>query len=60
MIANFPLILVIPIDHPAKTVKELAEWAKKNPDKVELWRDLARIHHFKRTAEAQEPACPVR
>ncbi|MEW6454295.1 MAG: tripartite tricarboxylate transporter substrate-binding protein, partial [Pseudomonadota bacterium] len=33
MIANFPLIAVIPIDHPAKTVKELVEWAKKNPDK---------------------------
>jgi tripartite-type tricarboxylate transporter receptor subunit TctC len=34
MIANFPLILVIPPDHPAKTVKELVEWAKKNPDKA--------------------------
>ncbi|MSP45975.1 MAG: tripartite tricarboxylate transporter substrate binding protein [Xanthobacteraceae bacterium] len=34
MIANFPLIMVIPIDHPAKTVKELVEWAKKNPDKA--------------------------
>ncbi len=34
MIANFPLILVIPADHPAKTVKELVEWAKKNPDKA--------------------------
>ena len=34
MIANFPLIVVIPIDHPAKTVKELVEWAKKNPDKA--------------------------
>ena len=34
MIANFPLILVIPKDHPAKTVKELVEWAKKNPDKA--------------------------
>ena len=33
MIANFPLIVVIPIDHPAKNVKELVEWAKKNPDK---------------------------
>jgi tripartite-type tricarboxylate transporter receptor subunit TctC len=33
MIANFPLIAVIPVDHPAKTVKELVEWAKKNPDK---------------------------
>lgn len=34
MTANFPLILVIPPDHPAKTVKELVEWAKKNPDKA--------------------------
>ena len=34
MIANFPLILVVPPDHPAKTVKELVEWAKKNPDKA--------------------------
>jgi tripartite-type tricarboxylate transporter receptor subunit TctC len=34
MIANFPLIVVIPSDHPAKTVKELVEWAKKNPDKA--------------------------
>jgi tripartite-type tricarboxylate transporter receptor subunit TctC len=34
MIANFPLIVVIAKDHPAKTVKELVEWAKKNPDKA--------------------------
>ena len=34
MIANVPLIVVIPQDHPAKTVKELVEWAKKNPDKA--------------------------
>ena len=33
MIANFPLIMVVPPDHPAKSVKELVEWAKKNPDK---------------------------
>ena len=26
MIANFPLILVVPPDHPAKNVKELVEW----------------------------------
>ena len=26
--------MVIPIDHPAKTVKEMVEWAKKNPDKA--------------------------
>ena len=34
MIANFPLIMVIPADHPAKNVKELVDWAKKNPDKA--------------------------
>lgn len=33
MIANFPLILVVPANHPVKNVKELVEWAKKNPDK---------------------------
>jgi tripartite-type tricarboxylate transporter receptor subunit TctC len=34
MIASFPLIMVIPLDHPAKNVKELVEWAKKNPSKA--------------------------
>ena len=34
MIANFPLIVVIPADHPARNVKELVEWAKKNPNKA--------------------------
>jgi tripartite-type tricarboxylate transporter receptor subunit TctC len=33
MTANFPLIMVTPIDHPAKTVKEMVEWAKANPNK---------------------------
>jgi tripartite-type tricarboxylate transporter receptor subunit TctC len=33
MIAHFPLILVIPQDHPAKTVPELVAWMKANPDK---------------------------
>lgn len=33
MIADFPLILVVHPDHPAKTVKELVEWTKTNPDK---------------------------
>jgi tripartite-type tricarboxylate transporter receptor subunit TctC len=33
MIAAFPLILVVPGDHPAKSVKELVAWAKANPDK---------------------------
>jgi len=33
MIANFPLVLVVPPEHPATNVKELVEWAKKNPDK---------------------------
>jgi len=34
MTANFPLILVVAADHPAKTVKELVEWAKANPNKA--------------------------
>ena len=33
MIAHFPLILVVPADHPVKSVKELVAWAKANPDK---------------------------
>ena len=33
MIANFPLILAIAEDHPAKNVQELVAWMKANPDK---------------------------
>jgi tripartite-type tricarboxylate transporter receptor subunit TctC len=33
MIASFPLVMVVAVDHPAKTVKELVAWAKANPDK---------------------------
>ena len=33
MIASFPLVMVVPMDNPAKTVKELVAWAKANPDK---------------------------
>jgi|SRR6185437_6481379 len=33
MIASFPLVLVVPANHPAKSVKELVAWAKANPDK---------------------------
>ncbi|HTT47889.1 MAG TPA: tripartite tricarboxylate transporter substrate-binding protein [Pseudolabrys sp.] len=33
MIASFPLVLVVPENHPAKTVKELVAWAKEHPDK---------------------------
>ena len=33
MIASFPLILVVPANHPANTVKELVAWAKAHPDK---------------------------
>ena len=33
MIASFPLVLVVPADHPAKSVKELVAWAKAHPDK---------------------------
>ena len=34
MIANFPLILVVSPDSPAKNVKELVAWAKAHPDKA--------------------------
>ncbi len=34
MIANFPLIMVIPTSNPSKTVKEVVEWAKAHPDKA--------------------------
>ncbi len=33
MIASFPLVMVVAVDNPAKTVKELVAWAKANPDK---------------------------
>ncbi len=33
MIANFPLILVSPVENPAKTVMELVAYAKANPEK---------------------------
>jgi tripartite-type tricarboxylate transporter receptor subunit TctC len=33
MIASFPLILVVPANHPANNVKELVAWAKAHPDK---------------------------
>jgi len=33
MIASFPLVLVVPADHPARDIKELIAWAKANPDK---------------------------
>jgi tripartite-type tricarboxylate transporter receptor subunit TctC len=34
MIANFPLILVSPVQNPAKTVAEIVAYAKANPDKA--------------------------
>lgn len=33
MIASFPLVLVIPANHPAKSVQDLVAWAKANPEK---------------------------
>jgi tripartite-type tricarboxylate transporter receptor subunit TctC len=33
MIANFPLILAVPGDHPARTVQDLVAYMKANPDK---------------------------
>jgi tripartite-type tricarboxylate transporter receptor subunit TctC len=34
MIASFPLVLVVPANHPAQNVKELVAWAKEHPDKA--------------------------
>ncbi len=34
MIANFPLIMVIAADNPAKNVAEFVAWMKQNPDKA--------------------------
>ena len=34
MIADFPLIMVSPVENPAKTVSELVAYAKANPDKA--------------------------
>lgn len=34
MIADFPLIMVSPVENPAKTVTELVAYAKANPDKA--------------------------
>ncbi len=33
-IGHFPLILVVPTDHPAKTVSDLVAWTKAHPDKA--------------------------
>jgi tripartite-type tricarboxylate transporter receptor subunit TctC len=33
MVAEFPLLMVVTPDHPAKTVKEFVAWSKANPDK---------------------------
>ena len=34
MIASFPLFMVIAQDHPADTVRDVVEWAKRHPDKA--------------------------
>ena len=34
MIANFPLIMSVPVSNPSKSVKELVAWAKAHPDKA--------------------------
>ena len=34
MIANFPLIMIIGEDNPAKNVKEFVDWMKQHPDKA--------------------------
>jgi tripartite-type tricarboxylate transporter receptor subunit TctC len=33
MIASFPLVLVVPVNHPVKNAKDLVAFAKANPDK---------------------------
>jgi len=33
-LAAVPLVLVVPVDSPIKTVKDLAEYARKNPNKL--------------------------
>ena len=34
MIADFPLIMSVPVSNPAKSVSELVAWAKQHPDKA--------------------------
>jgi tripartite-type tricarboxylate transporter receptor subunit TctC len=34
MIANFPLIMSVPVSNPSKSVGELVVWAKQHPDKA--------------------------
>jgi tripartite-type tricarboxylate transporter receptor subunit TctC len=34
MIANFPLIMVIKADNPARNLKEFVDWMKQHPDKA--------------------------
>ncbi len=34
MIGNFPLVMVVSADNPAKNVKDFVEWTKQHPDKV--------------------------
>jgi tripartite-type tricarboxylate transporter receptor subunit TctC len=34
MIANFPLIMSVPVGNPSKSVGELVTWAKQHPDKA--------------------------
>lgn len=33
-VADFPLVMMVSPEHPAKTVKEFVTWAKANPDKA--------------------------
>jgi tripartite-type tricarboxylate transporter receptor subunit TctC len=33
MMAQFPLLMVTNVDHPAKTLKDFVAWSKANPDK---------------------------
>ena len=59
MIARFPLFMVIAADHPAKTVKEVVEWAESASRQSELCDHVAGLHHHHRTSEIEDPACPA-
>ena len=47
-------MLVVPADHPAKTVKELVAWAKANPDKSNYGTSSPAFTHHHRAVQAQD------
>ena len=54
MIANFPLILAIPAEHPAKSVPELVAWDEGRSGQVELCDVVSGLHDRDRTVQAQD------